>query len=87
MKITTDLCKKEIVKIITSNPLIVEDLFCGDESADPAKLVKNWKRILKETRNDGSTLRGFNCVPYDDQLRAYIVDNGVNILSISIEGE
>lgn len=87
MKITTAICKQEITKIIIKKPSIVENLFCNSESADSAKLVKNWKRLYKEKRKDGCTLRVFDCTPYDDQLRAYVVDNGANIISISIEGE
>jgi hypothetical protein len=87
MKVTTALCKNAIVKMISSNPEIVESQFDDNESAEPAKLVKNWKRMYKEKNKDGTFLRVFDCTPYDDQLRAYVVDDGVSIISVNIEGE
>lgn len=87
MSIATADCKAEIVKIVIANPSIVEDQFVDGESADPAKLVKNWKRMAKEKMDDGNTMRIFDCAPYDDQLRAYVIDNGSKIISVDICGE
>ena len=87
MSISTAICKAEITKIVINNPSIVTDQFDAGESADPAKLTKNWKRIEKGRMDNGNTERIFDCIPYDDQLRAYVVDDGEKILSVEIVGE
>lgn len=35
----------------------------------------------------GLTERSFNCNPYDDQLRAYVYDDGTQIVDIRVQGE
>lgn len=87
MSIATADCKAEIVNAVIADPSIVEDQFDDGESADPAKLVKNWKRIFKEKMGGGNTMRIFDCLPYEGQLRAYVVDNGTAIISVDICGE
>jgi len=87
MSISTAICKAEITKIVINNPSIVTDQFDAGESADPAKLTKNWKRIEKGKMDNGNTERIFDCTPYNDQLRAYVIDDGEKILEISIVGE
>ena len=87
MSIATADCKAEIVKIVIADPSIVEDQFDEGESADEAKIEKNWKRIMKENMSDGNTMRIFDCRPYEDQLRAYVIDDGTKIISVDICGE
>ncbi len=87
MSVSSVMCKVEITKMVINNPSIVTDQFDSGESADPAKLIKNWKRIEKGKMDNGNTERIFDCIPYDDQLRAYVIDDGIKILSVSITGE
>jgi hypothetical protein len=87
MSIDTKACKEAIVKSAATDPQRIQALFVDTVPVEPAKLQKNWVRIYKERQADGTTMRTFDCKPYDDQLRAYVVDDGQNILSVSIEGE
>jgi hypothetical protein len=97
MSISTADCKQAIVDFIRLNPGHVSSQFCdvapNDISTFEAQATKtnNWKRFEKERVTHGQfkgmTRRGFNCNPYDDQLRAYVWDDGNTILRISIEGE
>lgn len=59
---------------------------------------KNWARMSKlrvsysgrsldETPLGATCLRIFDCRPFDDQLRAYVWDDGNQILKIEIVGE
>ena len=36
---------------------------------------------------DGTYMRGFDCLPYDAQLRAYVIDDGQKILRVEVTGE
>lgn len=88
--ITTKDCKDAIIKFVLNNPGHVARQFSPAENEDPAKKVSNWKRISKsvEKRNNGNVyVREFDCVPYDDQLRATVWDDGEQILRVFIEGE
>jgi hypothetical protein len=58
--------------------------------------VKNWKRIEKEKAHGpfswgdppgAKWRRGFDCRPFDDQLRAYVWDDGNQIIKVQIMGE
>jgi len=64
--------------------------------------VKNWKRHSKQyldnpttsldidkykIKSDRPVERCYNCVPFDDQLRAYIISAGDKILYIKVAGE
>lgn len=86
MSIRTKDCKEAIVDHIKNNTGCVSSQFVPPEDEGPAKLLSNWKRFEKY-KQDGETVRGFNCTPYDDQLRAYVYDNGDKIVRIEILGE
>jgi len=63
------MCKVEITKMVINNPSIVTDQFDSGESADPAKLIKNWKRIEKGKMDNGNTERIFDCIPLIEHMR------------------
>ena len=86
MSIRTKDCKKAIVDYIKENAGCVSSQFVPPEDEGPAQLISNWKRTAKSKENT-ETVREFNCVPYDDQLRAYVYDNGLKIVRIEILGE
>lgn len=68
-----------------------------DDILKAVRNPKNWKRICKEKVSKYCEIkspvgndvccRTFNCVPFEDQLRGYVYDDGVNILLVSVEGE
>jgi len=92
-KLTTAICKEEIVKYVKRNPGQVFNQF-EDEKLSltefelPATLVKNWKRTDK-SKDGNKVIRAFNCEPYDDQLRAYVYSNSNDtvILDVEVVGE
>lgn len=47
----------------------------------------NWKRFEKYHNQDGSVVRGFNCAPFDDQLRGYVTEKNNEIISVEVVGE
>lgn len=59
-----------------------------EEAVRASGLPKNWRRRSKE-RVAAGILRGFNCYPLDDQLRAYVTTtpDDSTILSIEVIGE
>ena len=86
--ITTAQCKEQISKWCQQN----EDFVCNEFSP---KLTHsqfllstkeaNWKRMSK-TKNGNEIERVFDCKPFDDQLRAYVVElNGK--VTIQVQGE
>jgi hypothetical protein len=91
MKITSDMCKAAIVAKAAENPDYIRSLFVlqpGEQfDISSCTKVKNWERMSKEMNDWGFTERGFDCTPYDDQLRAYTLDDGNKILSVEIVGE
>lgn len=90
MSIKTADCKKAIVNWIKAHPGHVSKQFDPPEQEGPAQLEKNWKRIYKQRANhpfNNCYERGFDCVPYDDQLRAYTIDDGEKIIHIIVQGE
>lgn len=97
-KIDTAMCKDAIVAFVRANPGLVSTEFCGDGpdevipcteiakmDADASNL-KNWKRHSKEKYGKGN-VRTFDCTPFDDQLRAYVYDDGLKITKIIVLGE
>jgi len=90
-KYSTETIKPMIVKWCKDNMWIVRGQFSPmlpEKDAQVCLLEKNWKRMSKE--KDGETItRGFDCKPFDDQLRAYVVTdkNDSRILSIIVQGE
>jgi len=81
-------CKELIVKWCQKN----EDFIC--EQFSPrlthsqfllSTKEANWKRIIK-TKDGNDIERVFDCKPFDDQLRAYVVElNGK--VTIQVQGE
>ena len=91
MAITTNDCKKAIVNWIKLNPGYVSKQFIPPEQEIDAQKEKNWKRMSKRKckygQQRGLIERAFNCVPYDDQLRAYTYDDDNSILKVIIQGQ
>jgi|LauGreDrversion4_2_1035121.scaffolds.fasta_scaffold643891_1 hypothetical protein len=95
MKIDTNQCKEAIVKFIQDNPGHVAKQFVPEEDEGPSQKISNWKRMNKRLVSPfeskeypGSKyIREFDCVPYDDQLRARVYDDGSKILHVVIESE
>ena len=83
----------DIKLLITAHVLAhekeLENEFVPPESMGPAMIAKNWKRFEKSrgrwSGNGREWVRGFNCDPYDDQLRAYVTTNEMDTEVISVE--
>lgn len=43
-----------------------------DSEYQKCGIEENWELMDKETNKDGTIMRSYNCIPLDDQLRAYI---------------
>jgi len=92
MKISTETCKKAIVEFVKNNNGYISNLFAGDK-VDESLACKesNWKREIKRTcdfgTHVGKTVREFDCRPFDSQLRAYVYDDGKEIIALEILGE
>lgn len=101
VEITTELCKQAIIDYVAAHPGHVEAQFgspsLGEPAFDeaPAKKASNWKRESKRMLSayeqkevpGAKTVRTFNCKHYDDQLRAYVYDDGLKIVHIEIIGK
>jgi hypothetical protein len=96
MKITTEICKQAIVDYLKQNPGIVFREFGGggingpsdmDSFEADALVEKNWKRFEKQKGDLGTIVRGFDCQPYDDQLRAYVTERDGTITHVEVVGE
>jgi hypothetical protein len=100
MAVTTVDCKKAITDWVKSHPGHVSRQFDPPESEADAQLERNWKRMWKRRcdKRDiwanselnlkaGMWERGFDCRPYDDQLRAYTYDDGERIVCVVVQGE
>lgn len=88
-KITTELCKQLICDIVMVNDGAVEAQFDSDFYAGHIAIFpENWKRREKRTdKKTKITVREFDCTPFDDQLRAYVTDDGTKITEVYISGE
>ena len=83
----------DIKLMITAHVIVhAEELsneFDPPEDMGPAMLVENWKRFEKRrggwSGNGREWQRGFDCTPYDDQLRAYVTTNETDTEVIGIE--
>lgn len=87
-KIGTDECKKFIADLVLANPgLVAKEFSPADPQAEQmASVPKNWSRTSKS--KDGKlSVREFDCKPLDDQLRAYVYDDGTKIVKVEIDGE
>ena len=78
-------CKDAIVSAVAKQATTLSNQFIPSANMHPALKQTNWKRISKCTEN-GITERVFDCVPYDDQLRAYVYSTDT-IISIEIIAE
>lgn len=93
--ITTQICKDSIVAHLLSTPGSIQSQFTEQIDESLAHKPSNWKRIIKRKVDPyeaqvfpGSThVREFDCVPFDDQLRAVVIDDGNRILHISVSDE
>lgn len=94
VKISTEICKKEICKYVKANvDKIAKEFFVNND--DEFKEIKNsirvkatdeknWKRLNK--RKEGNkVVRSFDCAPFDDQLRAYVTSNTNDTVIESVE--
>jgi hypothetical protein len=93
-KITTELCKELIVEFVKNNKDSIVNEFHPplnpDDLLEKAGKVKHWKRILKRKDKESLTVeRGFDCTPFDDQLRAYVITDitDTKVLRVSVQGE
>lgn len=98
MKITTEMCKQAIVDYLKQNPGLVFREFGGGGINGPKDMVsfeadalqlKNWKRFekRKDYFDDTIIVRGFDCRPYDDQLRGYVSERDGTIIGVEVVGE
>lgn len=93
--ITSKDCKMAIVELCKLSRAHIESQFVPGTTGNPLTdkefaetgRVANWKRITKEKYSDGSIERGFDCHPFDDQLRGYVVEKNGCIVSVRIQGE
>ena len=91
--VPNELLKYAIVEEAIRNPDKIRAQFVLEEGelfdVESAQRVANWDYEPDggERTPEGYNVTCFNCYPYDDQLRAYTVDDGEKILSVSIEGE
>lgn len=91
-KLTSEAIKLLIVSHAKENQDLIIFQFCEGNSVeiiDSATKAKNWKRIIKRVTESGNIQRVFDCLPLDDQLRAYVTSNSTDteILKIEIIGE
>ena len=88
--ITTKDCKEAIIEFVSSNKAYCESLFSMSFLSAPMYEIKNWKRMCKESKKEAGkkiTVRTFDCKPYDDQIRAYVTDDGINITKVEVFDE
>ena len=91
--VSNELLKYAIVEEAIRNPDNIRAQFVIDEDEEfdvtAAQRVANWdyEPECGERTPEGYNVTCFNCYPYDDQLRAYTMDDGEKILSVKIVGE
>jgi hypothetical protein len=88
----TDYCKAATIVWVKTHPgCIARHFGPKDQPIDesPALLVKNWKRINKEKIEANLYAYALDCVPFGDQIRAYVnIDaKTFKVFSVTIEGE
>lgn len=84
--ITSNDCKLAIIAYVKAHTAELANQFTPPEPMVDALKKANWKRWDKTTYQ-GITKRSFDCTPYDDQLRAYTIDNGTTLLGVDVCGE
>ena len=62
-----------------------EDLPSVEEFEKEAKILDNWEFQDNDCEDDGYV--GFDCSPYDSQLRGYVYFTNLDITSIEVLGE
>lgn len=96
MKITTEFCKQFIVDYLKQNPGVVFREFGGGGINGPSDMVsfeadalnvKNWKHFEKQKGVSGAIIRGFDCQPYNGQLRAYVIECDGSIICVEVAVE
>ena len=90
MSISSQDCKEAIIEFCKMNKQYICSQFIpqlNEELFILTTLTKNWKRETKEIRDDGITIRMFDCRPFDDQLRAYVKSNDNVIFQVEVIGE
>ena len=93
MKVTTKICKEEIVKKCRLMLEKIKHEFeptLTDEEVEKTLDVNNWKRDYKEkcSYKEGYEIL-FDCRPFDSQLRAYVYTDETDsiIREIEVVGE
>lgn len=88
--ITTEICKKLIVEYCQKNKTGICNQFVPsltDEQFAQACKESNWKRRSKSNCGTNKIERMFDCKPFDDQLRAYVLEQDGNVVSVIVQGE
>jgi hypothetical protein len=96
MIITTEICKQAIVDWTQSHmqelsvqyggkrPACDNDLAIGeDDNWEKVWRTKNWSRTSKRKTPEG-ILREFNCVPFSNQLGAYVYSDPIDAKILTI---
>jgi hypothetical protein len=83
---TTNDCKLAIIAAVKADPEHVQRQFTERVDISPALIEGNWKRLSKVNLASGIVRREFDCKPYDDQLRAIVIESNGK-LSVVIQGE
>ena len=88
MKIKSADCKQVIVDYCKTHTKELSNEFVPPVSMIPSFSISNWKR--RDKQKEGATIvRDFDCLPYEDQLRAYVTtdEKDEKILSVEVQGE
>ena len=94
--ITTADCQKAIAEWVKQNPGHVKFQFTFDGPADeasfsevPATIPENWEMFEdgEQKLRDGTYEKGFDCIEYEGQLRAYVNYDNRQIINIIVKGE
>jgi hypothetical protein len=97
MKLNAEVCKLAIVKKARTMFEIIKadfDPTLTDEEVRKTVFANNWRQSYRQ-KNKYSTInpdgfeRLFDCIPFDDQLRAYVYSDptDTHILKVDIIGE
>jgi hypothetical protein len=88
---TSATCKEAIVNYCKLNRKRIDDMFSEplpDVDFQPSTLEKYWKRMQKY-KEENTIVRIFDCIPFDMQLRAYVITDSTdaNIITLYVNGE
>lgn len=99
IKITSEKAKEVICALCSEKREMIIKEFCFDTDLEKqdfcskdlpkAFSTRNWKRRNKERRKDGYIERSFDCTPFEDQLRAYVLTDSTDckLLQVLVQGE